>query len=106
VTLTVYVSTEAITVGTKTSQQGSISLNFYTDPGTYVVQKQVGGAWQNFGTAVKYSGSGGLAGGYLDPADDNVNVRLALTENNKITYVSKTFTIVRSEITSGFKTYN
>lgn len=106
VTLTVYVSTETITLGTKTVPAGSVSLNFYTNPGTYVVQKQVGSTWQNFSSNIKYSGTGGLSGGYLEPADDNINVRIALVENSAVTAVSKSFTIIRSELTSGFKTYN
>lgn len=106
VTLTVYVSSETINIGTKTVPAGSISLNFYTNPGTYVVQKEKSGVWQNFSSNIKYSGSGGLSGGYLEPAEDNVNVRVGLVEGNAVTAVSKSFTIIRSELSSGFKTYN
>lgn len=106
VTLTVYVGSETINIGTKTVPAGSISLNFYTNPGTYMVQKEKAGVWQNFSSNIKYSGSGGLSGGYLEPTEDNVNVRIGLVEGNTVTAVSKSFTVIRSELTSGFKTYN
>lgn len=109
VTLTAYLINEAIISqdGKVAVPQNSITPYFYPEgSGLYSVQKLSGTNWIDVATSINYPGHGGITASYAGPSEDNVNYRVIKIEAGKVTAVSKTFVIKRSELTVGVKTYN
>lgn len=108
VSLTVYLYTEQTTSqdGKTTIPANSIFPSFYMEAGTYSAQKLISGSWVDVATGIKYAGHGGLSVPYIKPAEDNVSYRLIKIENDTAKGISKTFTVTRSDLTAGMKTYN
>lgn len=109
VTLTAYLIKEATTSvdGKTTIPANSIQPYFYPQgAGVYSIQKFSGSSWIDVASNVSYPGHGGIAGAFTGSTEDNISYRVVKIENNKAAAVSKTFTILRSDLASGVKTYN
>lgn len=108
VSLTVYLMSESYTSadGKTSFPSGSITPYFYPSSGIFSVQKIVKGDWVDAATNINYPGHGGLVVSNILPAEDNVEYRVIKIENGKATAVSKTFTVKRSDLAGGTKTYN
>jgi len=108
VSLTVYLNQDA-TIGPDGKTQipvGALMPYFYMPSGNFTVQKMVGSEWKDLLTNVSYSGHGGLWAFYTEPTEDNIQYRVLKIENGKPVSVSKIYTVKRSDLTGGVKTYN
>lgn len=108
VSLTAYLVRDAITSadGKTSINAGSITPYFYAPSGLYSVQKLSGKDWTDVATSINYPGHGGLAAGTVGSNEDSINYRMLKIENSKVTAISKTFTVNRSDLAGGVFTYN
>jgi preprotein translocase subunit YajC len=108
VTLTVYVNNQATTSqdGKTNIPAGSLSPYFYVPSGIYTIQKLSGTSWNDVASNINYPGHGGIAAQTAGPSEDNISYRVLRLENGTVKDISKTFVVKRSDLASGFKTYN
>jgi len=101
------VSEESIAQDGKTViPPGSITPTFYTNTGNFTIQKMVAGVWKDIITNQVYPGHGGITAWFCGPTENNIQYRVLKVENGTPVSASKIFTVKRSDLTSGVKTYN
>ena len=106
VTAYLYKFDEVAADGTSVMPAGSIVPTFYTQTGTFTIQKMVDGTWKDIITNYNYPGHGGITAWFAGPTEDNISYRVLQIEGGRPSKASKTFVIRRSDLTTGTHTYN